>query len=117
MDINKKLEEVSNYFKQKVIKGDFEFKKCDKQTATILINGKYEFDVWIANDPKTSFDFYDGNLFINNNLFPSFDTQKERLAGWRKIKPYVEEYKEKQLKRQKQKEINRLTKELEELKK
>jgi len=116
MNIEQTLNDVENYFKQKIIDGDFEFKKCGEHTATVLIDEKYEFQLWISNEPKNSFDFYDSSFIVKKSTdFMSFRTQKERLDGWRQIKPHVQAYKNKVLKREKQKEFNRLKKELEAL--
>jgi len=116
MNIEQTLNDVANYFKHKIIEGEFEFKKCGEHTATVLIDEKYEFQLWIANEPKNNFDFYDSSFMVKNSAdFLKFRTQKERLAGWRQIKPHVQAYKNKVLKREKQKELNRLKKELEAL--
>lgn len=116
MNIEETLNDVANYFKRKIIEGQFEFKKCGQHTATVLIDEKYEFELWIANDPKDNFDFYDSTSLPGEltQIF-RFSTQKERLAGWKQIKPHVQSYKDKVLKREKQKEFNRLKKELEAL--
>lgn len=108
--INKKLKEVSDYFKQKIIAGDFEFKSCCGRTATIIIDGKHEFTLWIANDQKNNFDYYSIEGFP---AFMRFRTQKERLSAWKQIKPYVRDYERQVIKREKQKQLNKLKKELE----
>jgi len=116
MEIDEKLKEIGNYFKQKVIDGSFEFVSSGAHTAEIIIDGKYHFNLWIANDPKGNFDFYDSYFLVNNSTeFMRFKTQKERMAGWKQIKPHVIKYKKTVLKREKQKEFNRLKKELERL--
>ena len=114
--IEDKLQDVTDYFKNKIIAGEFEFKKCGEHTAEVLIDGKYEFHLWIANEPKNNFDFYRSSFFITESAdFLKFRTQKERMAGWRQVKPYVLDYKRNVLKREKQKQLNRLKKELESL--
>jgi len=115
MNIEDKLKDVAAYFKHKIIKGEFEFKKCGEHTATVLIDEKYEFQLWIANEPKNNFDFYDSSFILKNSDGLKFRTQKERLAGWRQVKPHVQAYKNKVLKREKQKAFNNLKKELEAL--
>lgn len=116
MNIEDKLKDVADYFKHKIITGEFEFKTCGDYTATVLIDEKYEFQLWIANEPKNNFDFYDSSFILKNSSdFLKFRTQKERMAGWKQVKPHVQAYKNKVLKREKQKEFNRLKKELEAL--
>jgi len=116
MEIEKLLEKVGIHFKEALLTGNYKFVKCGDCTAEILIDNKYNFDVWIANEPKTSFDFYQ-DIFSDNMELESirFTTQKERMLGWKHMKPHVEGYRNKILKRQKQKEFNRLKKELEQL--
>lgn len=117
MNIEQTLIDTGNYFKDKIIKGEFEFKKCEDHTATVLIDNKYVFELWIANEPKHSFRFYRYCVFTPINVkYLTFKTQKERLAGWRHIKPYVQKYKNEVLKKEKQEQFNKLKKELEKLK-
>ena len=116
MDVEQMLNDVADYFKRKIIEGEFEFKNCNEYTATVLIDEKYELELWIANEPKNHFRLYYNNFIIkNNNGYLDFKNQKERLAGWKQVKPYVENYRKKVLKREKEKEINKLKKELEAL--
>ena len=44
-----KIQEVQEYFKNKIINGQFELTKTDQFTATILIDEKYIFNIWIPN--------------------------------------------------------------------
>jgi hypothetical protein len=118
MNIHEKIKEVAEYFKAKIISGDFEFKSCRDCIATVVIDEKYEFLLWINNDHKEDFSIHFGSMFWDyTSELLRFKTQKERLTGWKQVKPYVEEYKKKVLKREKQKEFNRLKKELENYKK
>ncbi len=115
INIKKTLEDVGFYFKNKILTGDYKFVECDEHTATILIDNKYKFRLWIANEPKDSFEIYEGlsDEFVVN-LF-RFKTQKERLEGWKHIKPYVLKYKKDVLKKKHKKQIEKLKKELEKL--
>ena len=116
MKIEDLLDNTGKYFKKALLTGDYEFIKCEECTAEILIDGKYTFTVWIANNPKFSFDFYQ-DLFRKNMELDSIrlTTQKERMLGWKHIKPHIKEYTDKILKLEKQKQINKLKKELEAL--
>lgn len=116
MDIEKTLKEVAGYFKDKLFEGEFKFLECGGCTARILIDDKYEFDLWIANEPKNNFDFYEGSLaLINAGEFIKLKTQKERLKGWRQIKPFVNAYRNDVLKKDKLKKLDELKKEIEKL--
>lgn len=116
MDIKKALKDVSNYFKKKIISGDFEFKSCGDCTATVVIDDKYTFELWIANEPKFNFGFHSiGYGFASFDSF-NFETEKERLLGWKQVKPHVNAYRQKVLIREKQKQIDKLQKEIDKLK-
>jgi len=112
MNIEEKLKEIGDYFKQKVLEGDYKFIKCGEHTATILVNGVYVFELWIGNNPRDNFNFYNtyGKDLIYSYL--CLTTQKERIKCWSKLKPHINSYKSTILKREKQREINRLQKEI-----
>ena len=42
------IEKLNNYFVVKVLQGDYELKKIDYYTATVVIDNEYQFDLWIA---------------------------------------------------------------------
>lgn len=44
------IEKLNNYFVVKVLQGDYELKKIDHFTATIMIDGEYLFELWIAGE-------------------------------------------------------------------
>lgn len=116
MKIEDLLDSTGNYFKKALLTGDYEFVKCGDCTAEILIDGKYTFNVWIANQPKLNFDFYDGfNSVVLFHGHMKLNSQKERMLGWKHMKPHIKEYTDKIIKRQKMEEFNRLKKELETL--
>ena len=116
MNIDEKLKDIGDYFKNKIISGEFEVIDCDKCTVTVLIDEKHKFELWISNDPKIHFDFYDSSFILKKNTdFLSFKTQKERISGWEQVNSRVQAYRQNVLKIEKQEEFNRLKKELDEL--
>ena len=112
MDIKKTLKEVRDYFVNKVISGDFEFKSCDEFVAIIVIDNDYEFKLWIKNNPALHFNFDNPFPFYRNEDF-IFNTEKERLSGWAKVKPHVDNYRKTVQAEEKKRQIEKLTKELE----
>lgn len=116
MNIEEKLKEVGKYFKDKVIAGDYEFLECSEFTAKIRIDGKYNFLLWITNEIEHDFDFYTYS-HKENDLFKemTFETQAERLDAWKKLKPFLFEYKQNQLKAENIKKIQQLQNELNKL--
>lgn len=116
MNIEEKLKEVGKYFKDKVIAGDYEFLECTEYVAKIRIDGKYKFMLWIANEIKIMLNFYTYSD-KENDLFKemTFETQAERIAAWKKLKPFVIEYKQNQLKAENLNRIQQLQNELNKL--
>ena len=115
--IEVKLTEIGDYFKHKIISGDFKFISCDEYTAKVIIDERHDFQLWISNDPKEHFNFYSSSFLLDKAIdYLRFTTEKQRLAGWRKIKPHVKNYRKTILKKEKQKEIDRLKKEISKLK-
>lgn len=116
--ISEKLKEVGCLIKEKVLNGEYELISCSKATALILLEEGQNIELWIANEPKYNFDIYNSNFLTDFGInIPNlnFNTQKERLKAWRAFKPKFEQYCNTKSKREKQKKINRLRKELEEL--
>ena len=113
MDADDLLNDVGIYFKNKILTGDYRFIKCGDCTAKIIVDEKYIFQMWIANTPRDHFEFYE-NSFIRHLHLKSMQlrTQKERMLGWKHIKPHVNNYLNKVLKIEKQKKIDKLKKEL-----
>ena len=100
------LEEIGDYYKEKLINGDYEFVSASEHTATLKFDREITFKVWIANDPKANFGFYTNHEADEQILIPHMQprTQKQRLAAWRKLKPILKE-KEDQLKAKRRKEL------------
>ena len=108
MNIEETLKELGNYFKNKIISGDFEFKKCTEYLATVRVDDKYDFDIWIANTPRENLKFTHNILTSENNSFEeyfSFRNNQERLSAWKKLKPHVDRYKSEVLEKEIEEEI------------
>lgn len=114
MDLEIRLQEIGEYLKEKVTSGDFDFIDCDEHTARIKIEGKV-LEVWIANNPQKDFEFHLG--FFESPVLGDYVkfTKKERLAGWKKVKPFVEKYRRNELKKEKIKQLQELEEEIKNL--
>ena len=116
--IEKNLEEVGTYFKEKLKYGEYEFISCNEHTATLKFYGMYLMDVWIANDPKITFGFYsafNSESLIKNHL--NFSNQKDRMQAFSKLKPHLIKFKNTKLKEQKEEQIKILQQDIEKLNK
>jgi hypothetical protein len=117
--IEDKIKEIATYFKGKLLKGDYEFLSCDKHTAKIRIDGKYDMEIWIANSPPASL------LEVYNNVFPWENvnipdqfklSQKEKDTLWANLSVFIEKYRKEELIKQKEQSIKQIQKELKQLK-
>lgn len=115
MDVEKTMHELAQYFKGKMIEGDYMFVKCDEYTAEVLVDGKYPVKLWISNNPKNNCNIYDPPTFESHVNLWEFASQKERLKAWRAIKPHVEKHNREILKKEKAAQIARLEAELKKL--
>ncbi len=109
MKIEDKIKKVSDYFKTKIIEGDYKFIKCNEHKATIHIDNKYMIDLWIANDIDRYLDIYQPGDILSNEI--NFNSKKERMQAWRHLEPYVINHK----KKEKIKDIEFLKAEIEKL--
>lgn len=100
-----KIKEVHDYFKDKICNGEYEVVKRGDHVWDVMVDEKYKFILWIAND-GINFSTYDGS-FIQLELIV-----KDRLKAWTKIKKLIKEWEQTTQKREKIKQFNKLKKEL-----
>ena len=106
--IEDKIKEISLYFRNKMIVGDYEFIRCNDHRATIKVD-KYEFDLWIANVIEVDLSIYPANSIITNDII--FRGAEDRLKIWDSLEPYVKSYR----KKKKIEELRELIDKIEEL--
>jgi len=95
-EIQAQLKVLNDYFVGKICNGDYEITKRDKHTYNILIDGTFNFCLWVANADyafRTYSDFQDDANLMRLNF-----TQKQK--AWTKIKAdkkkYIDEAKERE---------------------
>ena len=107
-----KIKEVQEYFVTKMINGDFEFVSYDEYCVSIIIDGKYSFELWIAN--KVSY------LHLSNadSMKPNFMQLelKENQSNfiWEHLMPHIDQYNRTVVRTKKLKQIEELKKEVDE---
>jgi len=69
-----KIKEVEDYFKTKLLNGDYEITKRDQYIYTVLIDNKYIFAIWVSGDVCNR-DIY---VMRDNYIQISFDTIEEK---------------------------------------
>jgi hypothetical protein len=109
--IENKIKEIQDYFIEKVRKGEYEFIERGTYTATIRIDNKYEFEMWVCNGMH-NYDFYLNNPFysITNGINITMKGHKSR--GWSHMKAHLLKVDREKERQEKLKEFNRLKKEL-----
>lgn len=114
MNIEKTLTEAGNYFKSKVLAGEYEVTEVTEHSIIIKIDNKYEFDMWVSENPEF-FRFTD--IFytsLNVNEYFEF-TEKEKIVCHSVMAPRLEDFRKQVLKAQKIEQIKKLQQEIEKL--
>ena len=91
MEIDNKIKEVAEYFKGKLLKGEYEFIEADEFRANVKID-KHILRIWIANGKR--------NLKVDNvgvlfDEYLTFNSEEEETKIWDSINPLVVEEKKK----------------------
>ena len=110
MNIQNKINEISEYFKKKVIDGDYELQEVSKEKIyRIIIDEKYEFSIYDVADIMHLVNYLP-NFAIDLNL-----TRDQGKEAYKKFAPKYEIFKKTVLKNRKKMELEKLQKELNEL--
>ena len=91
MNVQKQLTEIADYFKSKVLAGEFHFISATEHTAKVEIDGEI-INLWICNNPEVDFELYDFLTFSKNRKeLCKFASNEERLQGYGNIQKYLKE--------------------------
>lgn len=102
--MEKKLAEIGNYFKNKLITGEYKVIKWGDVTCTIIIDNKFEFDIWVFMGEE-NIKFYDlGESSIISRYY--LLTLDETLEAWKNFIIHKNNFKE-EIKNQKIEEFNK----------
>lgn len=63
-----KIQEVKEYFKNKILEGDFKLIDIEQYECTLLIDSKYPFQVWLGNFETPHLRFVMKSSFMNIDL-------------------------------------------------
>ena len=103
-----KIKEVQEYFKNKLISGDFKIDEVDQYVLKVTIDDEYKFSLWIGNWQFNTTRLYDG--YYN---FIMFDlTEEEGIKLKNIISPEVESFWKNVLIERKRKELAELENEI-----
>jgi len=101
-----KIKEVQDYFKAKILAGDFEVKKVSNHVSCIVVDGEFEFSIWAY--------FSFGQWSSDNCMYLGEFSEEEQKKGLELFRKVIEEDRLKKLKSEKLKQFNEMKKELEE---
>ena len=110
MKLQELLLPVQEYCEQKIISGDYKIISYDDSFVTILLD-EQELKLWFGKYPINNFGVWSTVLLSKY----TFQTEEKRKLGWKTLEPKVEQHRKTTLKKEKEEQIKRLEKELEEL--
>lgn len=74
--MKEKIKEIQDYFKEKLLKGDYKVTSIEEHTCTVLIDDECTFIIWMANGAEHR-KLY--NLGITQNFIHFYLTQEESI--------------------------------------
>ena len=114
-----KIKEVHDYFRNKLIKGEFESDKIDEHHINLMIDNKYLFVIWIANEAygiKTERRIYvypvTGVMEYMYSFMNLTFRESDKKTLWSKLKPIIKKYNDTILLAEKKRTFERLKREL-----
>ena len=110
----KKIKEVHDYFRDKLVTGDFEVKEIKTHTISLIIDKEYFFRIWTSSEDFAIGTYATGTDALNNNNFMSITFRvKDKKALWSKLKPIIKKYNDTVVLAEKKETFEQLKKELE----
>ena len=101
--MKEKIQEVQNYFADKIARGLYKVTDIDEYCLSIIIDRKYEFSLWYSNGDGY-FRTYDGR---GNYMVIKF-TDKQKTIGFKKALSYVKKWEDTELKEKELAELKKL---------
>jgi len=108
MDIQKKINEIGDYFKKQIITGNYEFIKPGLNFATIKVDETFELKIWTGGEMPKYLQIFEG--FLNNTYLSDFGnfTPKEKAQIWDVLKVRIAAYNKEIGIKEKQAEVDKL---------
>lgn len=77
------IEKAMDYVKNKVIKGDYKIAHIDEFKVRIIIDDRFDYTLWIAND------LY-GFQFESSRPLGKFDSEEDKEKAYSHIKKHID---------------------------
>jgi hypothetical protein len=113
MNIQEKINEIGEYFRNKLLTGDYEFIDYNEYVSRIKIDNNYIFNVWVTGNPENNFDFYtyiDTEKPVMSGM--KFTSNKDRLDAYKIMKLRMDKYRDTIIREEQEREFARLKKAL-----
>jgi hypothetical protein len=107
--MEKKIEAVQEYFRGKLLSGEFVVKEMEECICGLVVDGKYFFTIWMGNDPK-----YRKLYHACKNSIDLEFTENQSIDLDEILQVRRKAWKDREWRDRKVKEIERLKRELEE---
>ena len=76
--MEKKIKEIQNYFADKIANGNYEVGGVDGHTIEVIVDDKYPFSLWIANEALNFKTWYLKDSFMNLEF-----TEEQQESGFK----------------------------------
>lgn len=88
-NLNEKFDELSNYFKEQIVKGNYDILDIDEMrlVVKVLVGNKYIFHLWASLN--SSYEYFE--LFSESAMFFEF-TEDEKYEAHQNVINKVEKY-------------------------
>jgi len=107
--MKKQILEIQEYFKTKIVNGNFKTEKVDSHYAHIVIDNLYRFKIWVASGES----YCEPSSMCQENFMqlPKF-SENEKSKLFKKLKKVISDYNENTVLVQKRAEYEKLKEEL-----
>ncbi|MDR1898001.1 MAG: hypothetical protein LBR10_14555 [Prevotellaceae bacterium] len=109
--MKQKIQEVHDYFRGKLVRGDFKIVDITDHTVHVKIDDEYSFTIWSGSGAKYIRTADTCSYSFMNITF----TQEDKEAIWDNLHPRIIRHKQEVLINEKQEEVEKLQKELKQL--
>jgi len=105
-----KIKEVHDYFKNKIVIGDYVVHNVGEYTIVIIVDGKYRFTLWTANEAQNLKTYSDPPCYMQ--LTFSLDEQESIFAYLQRIRAADDETRALEIRQAKMRQLEDLKKQL-----
>lgn len=106
-----KIKEVHNYFRDKLINGDFKVDKIKSHEICLIIDNEYLFIIWSANKDY-GVQTRGADTLNKGSFMDLIFSDKDKKTIWGKLKPIIKKHNDTVILKEKKYQYEKLKKEL-----